>query len=408
MKRGEVVELIRHRHKTPRGSSIISITFRPPKVTRAAVLAGVALLAAIPCARADTAKADTEPVVELSETQVKAIKSEPAGFYEFPQVQQSVGTIDFNQELLTQIFTPYQGRILKAFASTGDRVKKDDTLFTVDSPDLVQAESTLIATAGVLELTGKALERQKNLFRQNASAQKDYEQAISDQQSADGAYNAARAAVKVFGKTEAEIGKIVAERKIDPALVVPCPISGLITARNAAPGLFVQPDNPPPVYIVADTSIMWMLANVAEKDSPALKAGQAVRATVSSLPGRVFLGKIVTIGATVDPNTRRVLVRSEIADPNFELRGGMFANFEITIAPPRKSLAVPQDGVVREGDGTMTVWVTTDRRKFMKRIVKTGLISEGMTEIVQGLQPGELVATDGSLFIANQSANAGQ
>lgn len=116
----------------------------------------------------------------------------------------------------------------------------------------------------------------------------------------------------------------------------------------------------------------------------------------------------MTIGATVDPNTRRVLVRSEIADPNFELRGGMFANFEITIAPPRKSLAVPQDGVVREGDGTMTVWVTTDRRKFMKRIVKTGLISEGMTEIVQGLQPGELVATDGSLFIANQSANAGQ
>jgi membrane fusion protein, heavy metal efflux system len=68
---------------------------------------------------------------------------------------------------------------------------------------------------------------------------------------------------------------------------------------------------------------------------------------------------------------------------------------------------VPQDGVVREGDGTMTVWVTEDRRKFIKRIVKTGLVRDGFTEILDGLKPGELVATDGSLFIANQFTNAG-
>ncbi len=349
-----------------------------------------------------------EPTVELSESQTKSIKIEPVGEYTFPQEQRSVGTIDFNQELLTQVFTPYQGRILKAFFSVGDTVKKDQVLFTIDSPDLVQAESTLIAAAGVLELTTKNLERQKNLFRQSAAAQKDMEQAISDQQAAEGAYRAARAAVKVFGKTDAEIDKIEAERKIDSALVVPSPITGLITARNAAPGLLVQPGNPPPVYIVADTSVMWMLANVPEKDVPALKAGQEVRASVAPLPGRVFQGKIVAIGATVDPNTRRVLVRSEIADPNYELRGGMFATFVITIAPPRTSLAVPADGVVREGDGTMTVWVTTDRRKFTKRVVTTGLARDGFTEILGGLQKGELVATDGSLFIANQFTNAGQ
>jgi membrane fusion protein, heavy metal efflux system len=359
-------------------------------------------------AAAGAADTSGEATVELSESQAKAIKTEPVGEHVFPQEQQALGNIDFNQELLTQVFTPYQGRILKAFASIGDIVKKDQTLFTIDSPDLVQAESTLIAAAGVLDLTTKTLERQMNLYRQSAAAQKDYEQSISDQQAAEGAHKAARAAVKVFGKTDAEIDKIVSDRKIDPALVVLSPITGLITTRTAAPGLLVQPGNPPPVYTVADTTTLWMLANVAEKDSPNLQVGQEVRVTVASLPGRIFQGKIVTIGAMVDPNTRRVLMRSEIANPNKELRAGMFATFVITIAPPKRALAVPQDGVVREGDGTMTVWVTADRRKYTKRIVKTGLAHQGFTEIREGLQHGELVATDGSLFIANQYTNAGR
>ncbi len=381
--------------------------------SRLALIAGAGILLAAASARveavsaAEPAGSAAEPGVELSETQLKAIKIEPVGEHVFPQEREAVGNIDFNQELLTQVFTPYQGRILMAFASVGETVKKDKTLFTIDSPDLVQAESTLIATAGVLDLTTKALERQKNLFRQSAAAQKDYEQSISDQQAAEGAYKAARDAVRVFGKVDAEIDKIVLERKIDPALVVPSPISGLITARNAAPGLLVQPGNPPPVFVVADTSTMWMLANVPEKDAPELKVGQEVSVSVASLPGRAFRGKIVTVGAAVDPNTRRVLVRSEIADPNYELRAGMFAVFTITVGPPRRALAVAQDGIVREGDGTMTVWVTADRRKFTKRIVKTGLMRDGFTEILDGLKPGELVATDGSLFIANQFTNAG-
>ncbi len=376
---------------------------------RPALIAGIAVLLAAASVRVEAASlgAAAEPGVELSESQLKAIKIEPVGEHRFPQEQETVGNIDFNQELLTQVFTPYQGRILKGFASVGEIVNKDQTLFTIDSPDLVQAESTLIGAAGVLDLTTKNLERQKNLFKQSAGAQKDYEQSVSDQQAAEGAYKAARAAVRVFGKTEAEIDKIVEDRKIDPALVVPSPIGGLITARNAAPGLLVQPGNAPPVYIVADTATMWMFANVPEKDAPELKLGQEVSVSVASLRGRTFQGKIVTIGATVDPNTRRVLVRSEIADPNGELRAGMFAVFTITVAAPKSSLAVPQDGIVREGDGTMTVWVTTDRRKFTKRIVKTGLMRDGFTEILDGLKPGELVATDGSLFIANQFTNAG-
>ena len=228
---------------------------------------------------------------------------------------------------------------------------------------------------------------------------------ISDQQAAEGAYKAARAAVRVFGKTEAEIDKIVEDRKIDPALVVPSPIGGLITARNAAPGLLVQPGNPPPVYVVADMSTMWMLANVPEKDAPALKVGQEVSVTVAPLPGRVFKGKIVTIGATVDPNTRRVLVRSEIANPNNELRAGMFANFTITVAPPKTALAVPQEAVVREGDGTMTVWVTGEPAQVRQAPRQDRPHARWLHRNRRWAEARRDCRDGGSLFIANQYSN---
>ena len=93
--------------------------------------------------------------------------------------------------------------------------------------------------------------------------------------------------------------------------------------------------------------------------------------------------------------------------PTASLGQGCLQISLIAMAPPKRAPAVPQDGIVREGDGTMTVWVTADRRKFVKRTVKTGLSHAGFVEILDGLKPGELVATDGSLFIANQFTNAG-
>jgi cobalt-zinc-cadmium efflux system membrane fusion protein len=133
---------------------------------------------------------------------------------------------------------------------------------------------------------------------------------------------------------------------------------------------------------------------------------QPLKDKVSAYPDHLFEGHVTTIGLTVDPNTRRVLVRSEIKDPRHELWAGMFATFVIQTGNPIRSLAVPFAGVVREGDGTMVVWVTTDRRHFTKRVVKIGLQTDGYHQIVEGLQPGELVATEGALFLNNALAIA--
>jgi membrane fusion protein, heavy metal efflux system len=362
--------------------------------------------AALPDA-ANAAAPERNNNVNLSDSQLSSVKVEPVAAREFPVEKSAVGSIDFNEEMETQVFTPYQGKIIALFGSIGDVVKKGQTLFTIDSPDLLQAESTLIAAVGVMDLTTRNLARLQELYKTRAVSQHDLDQGTSDQMTAEGALRAARDSVRIFGKSQVEIDKIIADRRADPTLIVPSPIDGRITDRNAAPGLLVQPGNPPAPYTVTDINTMWMLANVIETDSPAFRVGQQVQVRLGAFPDRAFDGKITTIGATVDPNTRRVLVRSEVKDPQHELRSGMFGNFIISIGQPLRSPAIPLDGVVREGDGTQTVWVTADRRRFNRRTVKIGERRDGYRQILEGLQPGELAATDGAIFISNMVATAG-
>src|ERR1700683_761795 len=178
--------------------------------------------------------------VVLSDSQLQMINVGAVSEYTFPLQREAVGNIDFNEDLETQVFPPYQGRISQLFAKLGDNVAKGQLLFTIESPDLIQAESTLIGAAGVLDLTGKALERAKQLHDVQGIADKDLEQAISDQQTAEGALRAARDGVAVFGKNPSDIDRMVRTRTIDPYLVVLSPVSGRVTARNAAPGVFVR------------------------------------------------------------------------------------------------------------------------------------------------------------------------
>jgi cobalt-zinc-cadmium efflux system membrane fusion protein len=349
----------------------------------------------------DASKVIDPDNVELAQSQTESIDVTTVSEKTFPLQRDAVGSIDFNEDLSTQVFTPYQGRIVKLFAKLGDSVTRGQILFTIESPDLIQADSTLIATAGVLDLTSRALDRARELYKVQGIAEKDLQQAISDQQTAEGALRAARNAVEVFGKTTEEIDRMIRTRTIDPYLVVPSPISGQVTARNAAPGLFVQPGNPPAPYSVADITRVWMNASVTESDMPLVHKGQRIEVSILAFPGRVFDGEISTVGATVDPQLHRGMVRAEIDDPKHELLPGMFASFIIATGPAEKAAAVPLDGVIRQGDGTMTVWVTTDHRHFRKRAVKIGLQHDGYDQILEGVRPGEQVVTKGAIFLDN-------
>jgi len=338
------------------------------------------------------------PTVDLTSSQLNSIKIETVGSHQFPVEKEAVGTISFADDLSVDVFPAYQGTIIKAFVELGAKVQKDQPLYTIKSPDLIQAESNLIGAAATFDLTNKELARVEGL---SGVSVREKEQAISDQQTADGALKAARDAVLVFGKTQAEVDQMIASRKIDPALVVRSPIAGKVTAFNAPAGLLVQPGNPPAPYSVANVTVKWMLANVPESDNAFFQLGQPVTVKVMAFPDRTFKGKVSKIYETVDPNTHRVTIRSEITDPKDELRPGMLANFIIRVRGPVEVTAIPANGVVREPDGTMAAWVTADRRRFTERIIKTGLRTDGQVQILDGLQRGELVVSDGAVFLSN-------
>ena len=360
---------------------------------------GLAHAAAAGRAAPPAAPPDT---VTLSDSQLGAISVAEVGLRDFPVEKESVGSIDFNEDMSVQVFSPYQGRIMQAFPDLGDDVKRGQVLFTIESPDFIAAQSSLISAAAVFDQTTSALNRAKTLYAAKGIDQNDYETAVANQASAEGALHAARHAVAIFGKTEAEIDHLVASRKVETALVVKSPIAGRITARNAAPGLLEQPGNAPAPFSVADLSTVWMLANVPESEAPDFKTGQSVSVSVAAFPGRTFTGTITAIGATVDPNSRRITLRSVIRNPKHELLPNMFATFVIRTAPPARAPAVPLNGVVREGDGTMSVWVVgSDPHRFTRRSVRIGEQRDGYDEILEGVKSGERVAVDGAIFLSN-------
>jgi cobalt-zinc-cadmium efflux system membrane fusion protein len=367
----------------------------------------IALIAIAACSKpapeqtaARTAAPDTQNV-SLTADQAKAITVAAVTDRSFTIEKQAIGSIDFNQNLSVSVFTPYPGRIIKAYVDLGDRVVRGQVLFTIESSDFIQAQSNLISAQATLDQTRSALLRAKKLYASQAIDQNDYEQAVAAEASADGAQKAAREALAIFGMTTAEVDDLITKRRVEPALVVRSPITGAVTARNAAPGLLEQPGGLPAPYSVADTTTVWLLADVTEEDSPAFAVGQELSVTVNAYPGRQFKGKVDAVGALVDPNTHRVTVRSEIRDPTHELRAGMLANFVIRTAQAAVSPAVPVNGVVREGDGTMSVWVTSDGQHFQRRTVTLGLQQDQYDQILAGVNTGERVAVDGAIFLSN-------
>ena len=374
----------------------------------AALIVGLALFvgsrlfhAEAPEARVDTTQAVDKDYVDLNEKQLASVKIAPAKTADFLATYSAYGNVGFNENSAVQVFTNYQGRVIQTFADVGDTVKKGQVLFSVDSADLAQAESTLLAAKGVYAQTTATLARATELYETKAISLKEYQQNVADQNTAEAALKAARLTVALFGKSDAEIAQIELKRKIDSTLKVLSPLSGSVITRNVQPGLLVQPGSAPAPFVVADVSTKWLIINATEAESPRFKVGQEVDVKVTAFPTEIFKGRIKVVGSVVDPVTRTVVVRSEIADAANILRSGMYATFTVRSDQVTKSVAVPDEALVREGDGTMSVWIAEANKRMKKRTVTTGLRTNGLVQITQGLKEGELIASTGSIFLSN-------
>lgn len=339
--------------------------------------------------------------VSISEQQAKHVQVVAVKTYGFVEQTEAVGNIDFNQDNTVQVFSPYQGKIRQILVSAGQDVRKGQALYSIDSPDLITAESTLLSTAGLLKLSDAALERTRKMLASQTAAQKDLDQASADQQTAEANFRAARDALRIFGKSDSDVERLLQTRKVDGELFINSPINGKVTARNAAPGLLVQPGSNPAPVTVSDLNSLWMIASVTEYDLPRLKLGQKLSVNVMAYPGKVFEGVINNIGVAIDPATHRVSVRSEIRDSEHLLHPQMLASYRIRVSDPVQSPAVPVNAVIRESDGNMSIFVTSDGLSFKRRVVKVGMEQEGYKQILGNLQPGEKIAADGALFLSN-------
>ena len=367
----------------------------------------LAVLALAGCGGGDPPPAAQKPKgqsqqFELSDAQAKSVDTVQVEAKDFHPFREAVGYIDFDQYRTVAVTPQWTGRVREVFVQANQQIAKGRPLFSIDSTDLAQAESNLIATQGVMQLQQHALDRAKAVNETAGGPRKDVEQSTSDQQTALANYRAAQDMLRVFGKSAPEIARIASSRRVNGVLVVASPISGVVVSRNLAPGLVVQPGMSPAPVTVSDVSSAWMIGSVAEDDLAALRVGQAVRVKVDAYPDRFFDGVLDSIGASADATTHRITVRTKLADPRHELRAQMLATAQLEAGSDNNAVAVPVDAVVRESSGDMTVYVTPDGRRFSRRVVKVGSEQDGYYPIVDGLKPGERIAGKSALFVANE------
>lgn len=339
----------------------------------------------------------------------------------FHPVADSDGKIALDDDLVTPVYSPYSGRVTRVMVRAGDTVQRGDSLFAVRATELAQAQNDLIsAVAGLrtakaqLNLAQTNEKRQHALYLGQGAALKDWQQAQVDLATAQGGMSTAeitlaavRSRLRILGENDADIAAI--EAAPDPATlgadtVVRAPIAGTVVQRQIGLGqnivsASVSAGATGPMFMIGDTSKVWMVANAKEDDAPYLHKGDPVEIRVVAYPGRVFKGRLNYVATSLDPTTHRLPVRAEVENPDGELKPEMLARFRIVTGADRAEPAVPADAVVYEGNSAH-VWVADPAKKTLEiRPIKPGGAEDGMIEVLAGLKPGEKVVTSGAVFI---------
>jgi cobalt-zinc-cadmium efflux system membrane fusion protein len=349
----------------------------------------------------------------LSETEMRALRIEPVPLREFTTERVADGRIALNEDRATPILSPYNGRVVRVHARVGDEVKAGDTLFEIETTDLAGAANDLLAAVdgagkarAALDQARREEARQNSLLSARAASQRDVEQArvavttgAADLRSAEATLAAARDKLRVLGRSAEQLHQIEETRRVDAVVPVTAPIGGTVTQRRVGPGQWLSTGaGGEPVFGIADLSTVWLVAAVRELDAPLMQAGQAAAVTVAALPERQFDARLATIGAGLDPVTRRLTVRAEVQDPERLLKPEMFATFRIAIGAPRRAVAVPVNAVIFRGADAY-VWVAEEGNGFALRRIRPGVRAGDLLEVKEGLSAGERVVTGGALFI---------
>ena len=350
--------------------------------------------------RATPAAAPSLPpgTFRASAGQMKTLTVESVGLHGFVSEELTEGKIAANGDRATPVFSPYSGRITRIIAGLGDSVKAGAPLATLEASEFVQAQNDLATTAAQVKLARITETRKHALYDAKGGSLQDWQTAQTDLTAAETALSAIRNRLRILGKSPAEIAALEKNESISPVATLSAPIAGVVVDRQVGPGQYVQAGSATPQFTIADTSSVWLLANVRETDAGFVKLGQSVEVHVPAYPNRIFKARLTYVSAVVDAVTHRLPVRAEIGNRDGALKPEMFANFRILTSDASESPAVPQSAVVYEG-AAAHVWVLAADGLLSLRSIRTGRSNDGLIEVLDGLKPGENVVTKGGLFI---------
>ena len=331
----------------------------------------------------------------------------------FPGLVDAEATVTANGDETTSVLSPFTGQVADIAVHAGDRVQKGAVLMTVSATEALQAQSDLIGAIGAAhtaQVTAHNADenekRQHALYVDGSVALKDWQQAQADQaagqaglHAANAALIAARGKLRALGFADSQVRALesaAGHGGISSAAQVVAPVSGTVAQRLVGPGQFVQAGNP--AFTIGNFERLWLTGNVREEDAPQVKVGQPVDVTVAALPGRVFKTRLSWVAPSIDPDTHRLAVRADVANPDGLLKPEMFASMLVHVGGDRVSPAIPEVAIIHEGDKAH-VWVLSASGALLLRSIRPGRLQGGYAEVLAGLAPGEKLALDGSIFL---------
>jgi len=211
----------------------------------------------------------------------------------------------------------------------------------------------------------------------------------------------ARQRMRLAGMSEEQIRMVESTGKVHARLTVAAPIGGVVAELGAREGMTVMAGAP--LFRINGLGTVWVNAEVRENQAGEVRVGNLVEARTPALPGMVFKGKVSAILPEVNPATRTLKARVELANPEGELKPGMFATVDFTPAARKEALLVPTEAVIQTGKRTVVIVAQGDG-KFAPVDVEIGIETGGQTEIRKGLEEGRMVVVSGQFLIDSESS----
>jgi cobalt-zinc-cadmium efflux system membrane fusion protein len=332
-------------------------------------------------ARVDPLRLDPE-AARAAGVRVAALAPEPIA-----EEIRVTANIQPNQDRLAHVEPRSAGRIVAVAAKLGDRVAAGQTLAELDSIELGLARSAYVEAGTELELARAAYERAERLFAAEVIAEKDLLRARADVRKAEAAQRAAADRLQMLG------GNPGAQRDGRSSVFrLVAPIAGTVIQRDAVLGELAATDKT--LFTIADLSVVWIEADVFERDLARVMPGVAASVTVAAYPGESFAGKVTHVADQLSRETRTARARVEVANADGRLKPEMFATVAIRTGSNVEALMVPEEAVVLVA-GQSAVFVERDGR-FVPQPVELGARAGGRAVVRSGLAAGDRVAVGGA------------